>query len=159
MPKPNLSLLLPYFAELRRCWSAGEPFAMLCTVLAGPRFELQTSRVLPYTSHARQSNRSAIKMVLRIPIFKRIFVWLEKGIESNSLFPCARTGPILTSLRAGCKIKVFSREFIAIHHRSSFLYITLLRHRPLFSHNLWFCNTYRGEVKCWVPMRDCLLDW
>jgi len=33
--------------------------------------------------------------------------------ETHSLFPCARAGPILTSLGAGCKIKVIFREFIA----------------------------------------------
>jgi len=32
---------------------------------------------------------------------------------TNSLFPCARVKPILTSLQAGCKIKVISREFVA----------------------------------------------
>jgi len=31
-----------------------------------------------------------------------------------SLFPCARTGPILTSLRAGCKMNDMFKEFVCI---------------------------------------------
>jgi len=34
-------------------------------------------------------------------------------IPSYSLFPCTESGPILMSLRAGCKINVISNEFTA----------------------------------------------
>jgi len=37
--------------------------------------------------------------------------WLKLGKLNQ--FPCARAGPILTSLRAGCKIKDIFRELIA----------------------------------------------
>jgi len=49
--------------------------------------------------------------------------------------------PILTSLRAGCKIKLFPESLLQ-HLRPSFLHKTLQHHKTLFLHNLRCCRTY-----------------
>jgi len=57
---------------------------------------------------------------------------MYKNIEKWSLFPCARSGPILTSLRVGCNIKGYFQGVYCNITDHCFCIITLQYYGPFF---------------------------